>query len=202
MKTLVRTAALVALFHCGLAAATTMLAVDVPTLARGSDAVVRGTVTRIESKWTGDHARIVTEIEVEVAQTIKGIPAEKLTVVQPGGAVGDIGQSVSGTASFKHGEEVVLFLERRPGGTFLVSGMAQGKFRVERSSDGRAAYAVPDSAGEALLLDPQTRQPVSQSKRTMTLDELETMVRASIKQEPTVPPTGVQRVPQTGIKVP
>ncbi len=202
MKTLVRAAALVAALLGGAAFATTLLATDVPELSRRADAVVRGTVSRIESRWTGDRSRIVTEIELEVAETLKGVPQEVLRVVQPGGAVGDIGQTVSGTARFEQGEEVVLFLERRPGGTFLVAGMAQGKFTIERSSDGRAAFAIPDSAGEALLLDPVTRQPVTLSSKPIEWDELKALIRASIQSVPIAPPSGVQRVPRPGTKTP
>ncbi|MHB8873799.1 MAG: hypothetical protein ACYC8T_08955, partial [Myxococcaceae bacterium] len=136
-------AALVALFGTA-AGATTLLAMDVPALARGADAIVRGSVVGVTSRWTGDHQRIVTEVQIEVADRLKGTAPQIVTVVQPGGVVGDIGQRVSGLASFAEGEEVVVFLERRAGGTFLVEGMAQGKFRVERSSDGKAAYAVPE----------------------------------------------------------
>jgi hypothetical protein len=176
---------LVGALLAGLSAgATTLLAMDVPGLARGADAVVHGSVTRLDSHWTGDHLRIVTDIELEVTEALKGSVPKRLTVVQPGGVVGDIGQTVSGLASFKLGEEVVVFLERRAGDSFLVSGMAQGKFRVERSSDGKAAFAVPDSVGDALLLDPQTHQPVSSPKlapRPPTLEELKVQIKAAIK---------------------
>ena len=177
-----------------VAGATTLLAMDVPSLAKGADAIVRGSVASSNSHWTGDHLRIVTEVEIEVAEVLKGGVPKRLTVVQPGGVVGDIGQKVSGLASFTVGEEVVLFLERRAGDTFLVSGMAQGKFRVERSSDGKAAYAVPDSTGEALLLDPKTHQPIS----SPTLAEFMAQIRDAL-QVPAVEPTGrtppLQKVP-------
>ncbi len=166
---------------CSAAAwATTLLAADVPALTRGADTVVRGTVTKLGSHWTGDHLRIVTEVQIEVAEAYKGAPPPAVTVVQPGGVVGDVGQAVSGLATFSEGEEVVVFLERRPGGSFLVAGMAQGKYRVERSSDGKEAFAVPDDTGDALVLDPVTRAPVSTGKRRPpTLVELVAAVRAA-----------------------
>lgn len=180
------------------AGATTMLAVDVPMLARGADAIVRGSVTRMDSHWTGDHLRIVTDVEIDVGEAMKGQVPSRVTVVQPGGVVGDIGQTVSGLASFKVGEEVVLFLERRAGDSFLVSGMAQGKFRVERSSDGKAAYAVPDSTGDALLLDPATHQPVSSpvsAPRPATLDELKAQIKDALKAPAAAPTEPAGRTP-------
>ena len=59
-------------------------------------------------------------------------------------------QVVSGLARFSEGEEVVLFLERQGSSRFQVTGLSQGKFRVERSTDGRDAFAVPER-GDAVL---------------------------------------------------
>jgi hypothetical protein len=167
---------------------TTLIAVDIPELSRTSDVVVRGTVKSISSRWTADHARIVTDVELEVAEALKGAPEKSLTITQPGGVVGDVGQKVSGLASFQTGEEVLVFLERRGQNRFLVSGMSQGKFRIERSSDGRAVFAVPDGANDALLLDPATRESVSPRVRTLKLDELKEQVRRALKPAaPSVP---------------
>lgn len=172
------------------AAATTMLAQDIEALSRGADAVVQGTVTKVESRWTADKLRIVTVVELEVSEALKGAPGRTATLIQPGGVVGDVGQKVSGLASFAPGEEVVVFLERRGGGTFHVAGMAQGKFRVERSSDGQATFAIPEHV-DAVLLDPITREPVEPSARAMRLEELKQRVRAALGQAPAAPaPSG------------
>src|SRR5688572_8873843 len=101
-----------ALFFGSAAHATSMVGMDVPALARKSEAVVRGKVQRVESRWSGDRKRIVTEITVEVAETLKGEPPPVVTVIQPGGQVGDIGQRVDGMARFEKDEEVVLFLDK------------------------------------------------------------------------------------------
>ncbi|MBI3182062.1 MAG: hypothetical protein HYZ28_07940 [Myxococcales bacterium] len=168
----------------GPASGTTMLAQDIVSLSRGADAVVQGKVTRVESRWNGDRTRIITEVDIEISEALKGAPGKKITVVQPGGVVGEIGQQVGGVASFREGEEVVVFLEARPGSTFLVSGMAQGKFRVERSSDGKAAFAIPEVEVDALLLDPATRAPVPPRVRPVKLEELKAQVRAALGTPP------------------
>ena len=174
-----RSAVFAALLMGGSAHATTLVATDVPTLSRTSDAIVHATVKKVSSRWTGDHLRIVTDVELDVTDTLKGAPVKSVKVVQPGGVVGDIGQRVDGLATFEPGEEVVVFLASRPGGTYLVSGMAQGKFKVERSSDGKAAFAVPTSVGEAQVLDPVTRQPIVPSAKVLKLEELKASVRAA-----------------------
>lgn len=171
-----------ALVFCGLTAgATSLLYRDVPGLTRDADLIVRGKVLRQESRWTGDKRRIVTDVEVEVTETLKGNERPRILIRQPGGVVGDIGQKVSAVATFSRGEEVIVFLERRPDDSFVVSGMAQGKYRIERSSDGRSVFALPDpAAGDARIVDPMTRQEVHAERRTYALDELRSEIRRSI----------------------
>jgi hypothetical protein len=54
---------------------------------------------------------------------------------------------------------------------------AQGKFRVERSSDGKRAFAVPDPATGAELIDPATGQPMKSKLETLELSELRERVK-------------------------
>src|SRR5262249_53345560 len=144
MKRLTRLAfagAALALSVAAPAMATTMLAQDVAALTCSSDAVVRGKVKKVESRWTGDHRQMVTDVTIDVDEFIKGKGNKTVQITQPGGEVEGIGQKVSGLASFTPGEEVVVFLARQGSDRFMVTGMAQGKFRVERSSDNKAAFA-------------------------------------------------------------
>ena len=165
------------------ASATTMLRADLPELARSADTIVHGTVRRMESRWSGDGRRILTDVEIQVTETLKGQPGGTVLVTQPGGRVGDIGQQVSGLASFTPGEEVVLFLERRGTRSFRVAGMAQGKYKVQRSEEGTRALAVPEPT-DALLVDPDTRQPTTSSLQSLPLAELKASIRTALQQPP------------------
>ena len=182
-------AALALFLTRGQAAATSMLYQDVASLTQSSDAVVHGKVTKTESRWSGDHKRIVPDVWVDVAEFLKGKGNKTVVVQQPGGEVDGIGQRVSGLASFSEGEEVVLFLERQGTERYRLAGMAQGKFRVERSSDKTATFVVPESVGDAELIDPQTRQPAQADNRPMELSALRAKVRAAAK----VPASEAQR---------
>ncbi len=179
------TCAVAAAFGCllsqGHALATSMLQQDIASLTQSSDAVIRGTVKSSQSRWTADHKRIITEVTIEVAEFFKGQGTRTLVVQQPGGEVDGIGQKVSGLASFTQGEEVVLFLERLGAEKYRVAGMAQGKYRVERSSDKSATFAVPESTEEAVLIDPQTNAAVEQVGKPMELAALKAKVRAAKK---------------------
>lgn len=160
------------------ASATSMLRVDVDELTRSSDAIVRGKVKKKESRWSQDGMRIFTEVQVAVEEALKGKKEAVVYVYQPGGVVGEIGQKVSGLASFEAGEEVVLFLTRR-GPAYQVTAMGQGKYRVERSSDGKSAFVIPERLDDALVLDRRTRQPVRRRGDPLALEELKREIRAA-----------------------
>lgn len=166
------------------AGATSLLALDLAGLTDGSDAVVRGHVVRVQSRWTRDRLRIVTDVEIAVDGALKGEPPRTVVVLQPGGQVGDIGQRVSGLARFQPGEEVLVFLERQGPARYALVGMAQGKLRIERSADGKAAYAIPEDVGDALLVDPRTGAASRPLLRVQELGELERQIRARARPAP------------------
>ncbi len=161
-----------------LATATTLLALDLPALTRASGTVVRGRVVSTQARWTADHSRIITDTTLEVAETLKGAPAKTVVVMQPGGEVGDVGQHVEGVARFQKDEEVVVFLEARGTERFTLSGMAQGRFKVERAADG-TVRARQDQCADLYLVDRQSRQPTSLAPLDLPLDDLKRRIAAS-----------------------
>ena len=175
------------------AGATTLLRTDVAELSANADTIVQGTVRRVQSRWSGDGRRIVTDVEIEVKDALKGQPGGTVLVTQPGGRVGDIGQVVHGLASFSPGEEVVVFLEKRGKVSFQVSSMAQGKFNVRRGADGKTVLAVPEPTGDTLLLDPVTSQPTESAMKPVPLTELKASVRTAL--ERARPQPAQQRAP-------
>jgi hypothetical protein len=173
------------------AGATTLLRMDLPQLSQSADAVVRGTVQKVQSRWSGDRRRIVTDVEVEVAEVLKGGSLRKVIVTQPGGQVGDIGQRVAGLAAFTSGEEVVLFLQKKGPDRFHVSGMAQGKFRIQRTGPGKPPIAIPEPLGDTLLLDPSTGQATESGLRALPLATLKsTVLKAAAASEGKPPESG------------
>jgi hypothetical protein len=184
----VRSSLLLALLFVGVAQATTLLALDVAALTKGSSLVVRAKVKSVASRWTKDGGRIMTDAVLEVSETWKGTPTAQVTVMQPGGVVGDVGQLVHGTITFTPGEEVVVFLEPR-GERYLLTGMMQGRFKVETSSDGKWTSARQEFDGQALFLDPVTRQPVSLGVVALPIDTLRAQVLAASGATAPVEPT-------------
>ncbi len=126
--------------------ATTLVRLDLAHLTDSAQTVVHGRIVRSEPRWTDDHRRIVTVVTLRALETWKGSHAGTVTVLQPGGEIGRIGQRVEGVAALREGDEVVLFLARQ-GPAHVLVGLAQGVYRVERDPGG-AVRAVPASTGD------------------------------------------------------
>lgn len=169
------------------ALATTLLKVDLSQLTRSSDAVVVGRVLSVQSRYSADGLKILTDAEITVTQTLKGQVEKTVVVMQPGGVVGDVGQHVAGVARFSPGEEVAVFLEKR-GTRYFVTGLGQGKYRLERWSDGKT-WVVPADV-DADLVDPLTRQPVAQDKAPLLFETFVQKVVTAAGQTAPAPATG------------
>ena len=139
---------------------------DIASLTQASDAVVRARVVSTVSAWGAGGPSggvIYTQVTLAPTETLKGAPAAGLVVRVPGGAVGDLDQTVPGAARFHEGEDVVVFLralaphagrdDPSSPPLFDVTRWALGKFVVAHG--GRAARdrsgvtCVGCAAGEA-----------------------------------------------------
>ena len=112
-------------------------------LVASSDQIVVAKVISVGAAWNSSHSKILSTIDVDIEQTWKGEPASRISLVQPGGAVGDIEMTVGGMPGFAPGEHALLFLRghARP----QVVGMSQGKRTLERDSQsGRWLLHAPD----------------------------------------------------------
>jgi hypothetical protein len=115
-----------------------MLKLDLRQLVGRADAVFVGKVLKVQSKWTEDGKRIVTDATVEVKQSVRGTTlGQKVVVRSLGGSVGETGMKVSGSPVFRAGDEVLLFTDTRQGHRYVV-GMSQGAYYVSRDKAGRA----------------------------------------------------------------
>jgi hypothetical protein len=147
---------------------------DVPSLTLASDAVVHAQVVRRTSAWGKGGGQIFTTVVLRTLETWKGAPAAEVALLVPGGEVGELSQSVQGSAQFRDGEEVVVFLRRRGKGLFAVERSALGKFAVGAPA-GLPKRAVRDRRGlECKGCGPQEADDLS-------LDELRRRVLGSVR---------------------
>lgn len=111
--------------------ATTMIQQDTRELVRGSQDIVVGNVVSTRARLDDSGRRIVTEVVVEVTQSLKG-EKQHLTLVQLGGELYGMRYTVPGAPLFRSGEEALIFVWRDAHGQAQVNGLAQGKFEIQR----------------------------------------------------------------------
>jgi hypothetical protein len=177
----VRSFALVIFLCAASAGATTLLRWDTLELARRSQMVVQGRVLHIKSRWSSDGMRILTDVDIQVDSVWKGTAGSRVRVVQPGGVIEGLAQRVDGVAAFAPDEEVVVFLEPHSKDLYGLTGMALGKYRVDRT---RGVRAIPEALQNVELVDPKTHQKMSVANGPLPLDQLRAQVEATVQATP------------------
>ena len=198
------TLAAAALLVAPVASATIMIPLTIEDMTARATSVVRAKVIGHDARWDAARKHIHTYTTLEILTAIHGpgTTGAKLVVRALGGAVGEIGMKVAGTAKFRAGEEVVVFVAEEPlePGHFRVVGMSQGKYEIRRAP-GQGAVAVPSLEGVAfaakspdgvLRVDGATPGPGQ-----IALVELERRVRAvtSANMTPAAPSTPAPATP-------
>ena len=158
------------------AQATISRAVKFDEKVNRAASIVVGRVVSQESSWDANRQRILTRSKIAVEKTLKGSPAQEITIVTPGGTVGDIAQDYVGVPRFHTGDENVVFVrETRAGPTVLF--FDQGAYRVEKNSGGERI--VTPLVSSAVLVDVQ-RGVATTPEAPRTLRDFESNVRDSI----------------------
>lgn len=83
-------------------------------VAKEADVIAVAEVEASHSRWAGNGKRIVTEVTLRVSSSAKGTPAQRVTVIQRGGQVGDLVQRVSNEPALPAHGKVLLFLVQSP----------------------------------------------------------------------------------------
>ena len=174
-------ACLAALCLAAPARATTMTQLDTRTLTVQSSDIVIGTVERVNSYWSPNHRRILTDVSVSVSQSFLGAGPGSLTLTQYGGVVGDVRVDVPGCPVFRPGEEALLFVWRDPQGRAQVNGLAQGKFDLSRDPATGERFVQRRTPGfEVGDVKSLARVPMGQSAAPITLQSLVREIRRAL----------------------
>jgi hypothetical protein len=129
---------------------------DTNMLVRLSAVIVRG---EVESASVAPDARgdIQTWVTIRVDESLKGAQGrQRIAVSLPGGVWGDRVSQVFGTPRFRLGERVLVFATPTKGGVLTVTGLFQGKFRIEKPA-GAGEGAVQDEGEGAEVVGAGTR---------------------------------------------
>ncbi len=123
-----------------------LLPYDISDYMDKSSDVIYGNVTSVESYWTDNNTRIVTDVTVCVKTAIKGQQNEGGLVhfQLPTGRVGAVGRFSPDIPNFKRGEEIVLFLQCQERGFIIMGGVA-GKYAVKTDPHTGKKYVLPTS---------------------------------------------------------
>ncbi len=132
---------LAAALWAGQARATTVYPFSLDELIYVADRVVVGQVLTAEAAFTRDGGMIVTTVELQVDEVLKGPATDETLAIQVlGGEAAGLVLKVEGAPSFDPGETVLLFLEEGSHG-LEVLGWAQGKLELEWNAGAGETYA-------------------------------------------------------------
>lgn len=167
MGILVRLGIVIALsVTCATVFASIVVQYSFSDLCEHADGIVHARVVEQQSEWRD--GRIVTEVTLEVLQSLKGehTTGERVVILSEGGVVGDLATRVHGAPVFFDGEEVVVFLEENDVvGLPLVAGMNQGKFSVTVDIDS-GGRVVSGSTEGLFLVEPELLEDVTPPSET------------------------------------
>ena len=104
---------------------------SIQELTMESTSILYGKCTKMESAWTENNEMIFTTVTIVPEYYLKGNIGNEVSIVVPGGQVGDIVYEVSEMPSFRKGEEVFAFVWKHPSGKNLVTGGYQGKLKID-----------------------------------------------------------------------
>lgn len=161
----------------------TVIKFDTKEMSKRADKIVHGVVTKAESKAFNNNRQIYTEYTVRVSENWKGANGKTtVTFRQLGGKVGNRGYYIAGAASYKVGEEVVVFLDKpnKVNQCCFTIGLAQGKYHVEEDKNHKKV--VSRKLDKLDLVDALTLAPVAAhpNKGTKYLSGLKKDVRKAL----------------------
>ena len=121
-----------------LAFGSTFLKVDIPTLRKMSEAVVKARVVEVRSSWNAEGSAIFTYATLEVKGRLTGQAEDQLVVRIPGGTVGNFTSIMEGAPELTVGDDVVAFIARWDDGAPMIAGYAQGVSKLKTDAVGNA----------------------------------------------------------------
>jgi hypothetical protein len=158
------------------AGATMSRAIPFDDKVQHAEAILLGRAIRSEARWDDSHRWILTYTTFRIEKSLKGFPAQEITIVTPGGTVEGIRQETIGVPSFRDGEEHVLFVRNSQAGPTVLY-FEQGAYDVLTV---RGERIVQPKVSSAVLIDTQRGMAVS-PEEPRSLREFEKNVRESIR---------------------
>src|SRR4051812_4007160 len=156
--------------------ATLARAVPFDEKVENASAIILGKVAGTRSEWDAEHRWIVTYTTFKVEDTMKGAASPELTVITPGGTVGNIQQETIGVPAFQKDQDNIVFTKDTPHGKTVLF-FDQGAYDVGEAAGDRIVSPRPTGA---VLVDTQRGTAVEQ-ERVRTLREFKHDLRDSME---------------------
>jgi hypothetical protein len=112
--------------------------------------IIVGECVAQQSQWDAAKSWILTYSTFRIESTLKGQPAQEITLVTPGGQVGTVAQEVIGVPQFKKGEQNVVFVRNSKSGPTVLY-LEQGNYRVSKNE--RGERIVTPAVSSSVLVD-------------------------------------------------
>jgi hypothetical protein len=141
-----------------------------------ANAIILGKVISQQSQWDESRRWILTYSTFEVEKSFKGAQARQMTIVTPGGRVGDLYQDTVGIPKFQQGGEHVLFVRSSQAGPTVLY-FDQGAYDVVTV---RGERFVKPAVSAAVLIDTQRGMAVA-PEGMRPLREFESSVRDTVR---------------------
>lgn len=156
-----------------LVRATSVIPPDFAQLVNESDYIVRAVVKSVTSEWRGSegHRHILTLVELDVREVIKGTPPQPLVLEMLGGRVGQDAMTIAGAPKFKVGDEDILFVEGNGRNAIPLFAIMHGRYPImKEAGTGRQYMArgnhepMQDTAEVALPIEGSPATQILQQK--------------------------------------
>lgn len=178
---------------CSVSWATTFIPRPFEEYVLRAPQIIRGVTGSHRSDWSNDSQgtrRIYTFTELKVAEVLKGNPRDfpvdsTVSLREIGGQKDGVGLMIAGTAEFKEGEEVVVFIssQQNADGSFDLSNMMMSKLSVLPSDSSGESETLAGPALEIQAHTPtemhsnHTESNSSENKKIWNLEQLRSLIR-------------------------
>jgi hypothetical protein len=168
---------LVAALIPSFAEATVLRPIEFDEKVGNAASIIVGRVVAQRSEWDAGKEWILTYSTLRIEKTLKGLPAQEITIVTPGGRVGSIVQEVIGVPKFQAGGEHVVFLRNTEAGPTVLH-FEQGAYDLV--TDPRGGRTVHPVAAAGVNMDTQRGMAV-EFERPRSLEAFESEIRETVK---------------------
>lgn len=122
--------------------ATVVVPAEFKEIVGDADLIVRGRVTDVRGVVTPDRG-VESVATVAIEATLKGTPAEFISLMVPGGTIGRYSTRMVGAPTLRAGESALLFLKRDGRNAWRPVGLSMGVIPIHADAQTGAPVVTP-----------------------------------------------------------